>query len=128
MGRMADDGELIGKIRYSLFWALFKAEFIYLFSTPHWLTRVDRTLEKLELERILVGRQKFEAYRIWIKTHLAESIRDILLNPRAQCTEFFDKASVERVVVRHTAGTHNYLNEINKMLTVELICSSLLGH
>jgi asparagine synthase (glutamine-hydrolysing) len=128
MGRMAYDGELTGKIRYSLFWALFKAEFIYLFSTPHWLTRVDRTLEKLELERILVGRQKFEAYRIWIKTHLAESIRDILLNPRAQCTEFFDKASVERVVVRHTAGTHNYLNEINKMLTVELICSSLLGH
>jgi asparagine synthase (glutamine-hydrolysing) len=126
MGRMTNDGQLMGKVTYGLFWALFKAEYIYLFPTPHWLTRVDRKLEKLKLERIIVGRQKFEAYRIWIKTHLAESIRDTLLDPRAQCTDFFDKASVRRVVDRHTAGTHNYLNEINKMLTIELICSSLL--
>ena len=50
----------------------------------------------------------------------------MLLNPNASCTEFFDKAWLEKVVARHTAGTHNYLSEINKMLTVELICSSLL--
>ncbi len=30
------------------------------------------------------------------------------------------------MVDRHIAGTHNYLNEINKVLTIELICSSLL--
>ena len=127
MGRMANDSQPMGKVTYSLFRAQFKAEYIYLFATPHWLTRVDRKLEKLRLERILAGRQKFEAYRIWIKTHFAESIRDILLNPRVRCTDFFDKASVARVVERHTAGTHNYLNEINKMLTVELIYSTLLS-
>ena len=127
MGGMAKNGQPIGKITYSLFWALFKAEYIYLFATPHWLTRIDRKLEKLRPERMLAGRQKFEAYRIWIKTHLADSIRDILLNPRARCTEYFDKASVEQVVERHVAGTHNYLYEINKMLTIELICSSLLN-
>jgi len=126
MGRMANSGPM-DRVTYSLFWALFKVEYIYLFATPHWLTRVDRKLEKLRLERILAGRQKFEAYRIWIKTHLAESIRDILLSPQARCTDFFDKASVARVVEQHTAGTHNYLHEINKMLTVELICSTLLG-
>jgi hypothetical protein len=83
-------------------------------------------LERLRPERILVGRQKFEAYRIWTKTHLAGFIRDTLLNPQAHCTDFFDRASVAKVVERHTAGTHNYMREINKMLSLELIYSSLL--
>lgn len=127
MGSMGKDGEALGKVTYGLFWALAKSEYIYLYSMPHWLTWVDRKLEKLRPERLLVGRQKFEAYRIWIKTHLADSIRDTLLNPRAHCADFFNKASVERVITCHTAGTHNYLREINKMLTLELIYSSLLG-
>lgn len=126
MGRMGENGGPKGKVTYSFFWALAKSEYIYLYSMPHWLTWVDRKLERLGPERILVGRQKYEAYRIWIKTHFAESIRDILLNPRAHCTDFFDKASLVSVVGRHTAGTHNYLREINKMLTLELIYCTLL--
>lgn len=127
MGRVRENGQLMGRVAYGMYWALFKAEFIYLYATPHWLTRVDRKLEKLKPERIVAGRQKFEGYRVWFKTHLADFIRDTLLNPQAQCTDFFDKAWLAKVVGGHTAGTHNYLTEINKMLTVELICSSLLG-
>ena len=127
MGRIEENGGAMSKASYALSQAFAKSEFIYLYSMPHWLTWVDRKMERLRPERIVVGRHKFEAYRIWIKTHLAESIRDILLNPRARCTEFFDKAWVAKVVERHTAGTHNYLREINKMLTLELIYSSLLG-
>jgi len=127
MGRMAENGGPMSKVTYSFFWALAKSEYIYLYTMPHWLTRVDRKLERLRPERLLTGRHKFEAYRIWIKTHLADSIRAVLLNPRAHCTDFFDKASVVKVVKRHTAGTHNYLREINKMLTLELIYSSLLA-
>lgn len=126
MGGMREGG-LAARLSYALFWALFKVEFIYLFATPHWLTRLDRKMEKLRPERIITGRQKFEGYRIWLKTHLADFVRDVMLDPRARCTEFFDKNWVRKVVLRHTAGTHNYLIEINKMLTVELIHSALLG-
>jgi asparagine synthase (glutamine-hydrolysing) len=126
MGRVRENGQPIDRVAYGLYWALFKVEFIYLYSTPHWLTRVDRKLGKLQPERLIAGRQKFEGYRVWFKTHLADFLRDTLCNPQALCTDFFDKTSVARVVGRHTAGTHNYLSEINKMLTVELICSSLL--
>ena len=107
-------------------WALFKLEYTYLYPLPHWLTWIDRRLEKLKPERLFAGRQKYEAYRIWFKTNFAWFIRDTLLSPRAHCTEFFDKNGLEKVVGRHLAGTHNYLREINKMLTVELIYSSLL--
>jgi asparagine synthase (glutamine-hydrolysing) len=126
MGRVTEDGRPIDKVAYGLYWALFKTEFIYLYSTPHWLTRVDRKLGRLQPERLIAGRQKFEGYRVWFKTHLADFLRDTLCRPQASCTDFFDKAWVQKVVERHTAGTHNYLGEINKMLTVELICSSLL--
>jgi asparagine synthase (glutamine-hydrolysing) len=114
------------KVLYGLLWALFKIEYIYLYATPHWLTRIDSSLERLKLERILSGRQKWEAYRIWIRTHFADFIRQTLLSPGAHFPRFFEKKTVEEMITRHIAGTHNYLNEINKVLTIELICSTLL--
>jgi asparagine synthase (glutamine-hydrolysing) len=126
-GKMRENGGLIGKAVHTFYRALFKTEYIYFYAMPHWLTRLDRNLEKLKPERIVSGRAKFEAYRIWIKTHLANSIREILLRPGAHCTDFFDKRSVSRIIAGHTAGTHNYLTEIKMMMNIELICSSLLG-
>lgn len=125
MGGLRKDGQPAAKVAYSLYWALFKVEYIYLYATPHWLTRVDRKLERLRPETMIAGRQKFEGYRIWMKTHFAAFIRDALLSSGAQCTEFFDKKAVERMVNGHVAGTHNYLNELNKILTIELIYKSL---
>jgi asparagine synthase (glutamine-hydrolysing) len=126
LSRSGQSNWLIKELFYLAFWSLFKAEYIYLFATPHWLTRIDRALERLRLERFLAGRQKFEAYRIWIRTKLADFIRETLLSSKAYYTEIFDRKCVEKMVTRHLAGTHNYLDEINKVLTVELIYSSLL--
>jgi len=127
MGKVREYIQPMDKVVYALAWAQFKVEYIYLYSMPHWLTRLDTKLRGLRLERIITGRQKFEGYRIWFRTHLAEFMRDLLLNPRAHCTEFFDRAWLNKVVMGHTAGTHNYLIELNKILTVELICTSLLA-
>lgn len=126
LGRIGYRRQFATKVSSISMWALFKLEYTYLYPLPHWLTWIDRRLEKLKPERLFAGRQKYEAYRIWFKTHFAGFIRDTLLSPRAHCTEFFDKNGLEKVVGRHLAGTHNYLREINKMLTVELIYSSLL--
>jgi asparagine synthase (glutamine-hydrolysing) len=127
MGRFASDNRLVTDALYTVLRALFKVEYIYLYATPHWLTRVDCGLERLKLERLLAGRQKWEGYRIWIKTHFSEFIRQMLLSPNAGFTDFFEKQTVENMVTRHIAGTHNYLNEINRALTIELIYSSLLS-
>ena len=51
MGRVRENGQLMGRVAYGMYWALFKAEFIYLYATPHWLTRVDRKLEKTETRK-----------------------------------------------------------------------------
>lgn len=127
MGPIWPDHKLLSRATYLPLWALFKVEYVYLYSTPHWLTWIDRKLSKLKLERVIFGRQKFEGYRIWMKTHLADYLRDVLLRPSAQLSDFFDRDAVFNAVTGHLAGTHNYIFEINKMLTVELICSSLLA-
>ena len=126
MGRFASDSPLLTRLFYYPFWALFKMEYIYLFATPHWLTHLDRAFESLHLERLFSGRQKWEGYRIWAKTHFAQFLRDTLSNSQAYYTRYFDYKTVNRMVERHTAGTHNYLQEINRALTVELMWSTLL--
>jgi len=116
----------VTRFYYYLFRIFFKVEYVYLQATPHWLTWFDRKLEHWHLERLLSGRQKWEAYRIWIKTAFAPFLRDTLCDSSAAYTQFFDYQTVRKMVERHIAGTHNYLEEINKVLTVQLISSSLL--
>jgi asparagine synthase (glutamine-hydrolysing) len=126
MGGLGNGGPVLAKVRYLLYRALFKMEYYYLFATPHWLTWIDRKLEKLKLEEIVAGREKFEGYRIWIRSHLSDFIMQTLSNPNAHYVQFFDRRTVQHMVARHLAGTHNYLNEINKVLTIELAYASLI--
>jgi asparagine synthase (glutamine-hydrolysing) len=126
LSRSGDHSRIVQQVLYLWFWSLFKAEYIYLFATPHWVTWIDRRLERLRPERLLSGRQKFEGYRIWLKSHFGDFVRDTLLSQTAGINDLFNKARVRQIVSRHLAGTHNYMNEINKLLTVELIHSSLL--
>jgi len=74
----------------------------------------------------LAGKYKFEAYRLWSKRHFAEFFFDTLLNPGAHYGLFFDNATVARMLHQHAAGTHNYANQLNKVLTTELIYASLI--
>jgi asparagine synthase (glutamine-hydrolysing) len=127
LSKSANHNRVVSALIYYSFWSLFKLEYIYLFATPHWATRVDHWLRGLRLERILAGRQKFEAYRIWVPLYLGDFVRETLLDSNAKYTRYFERASVEKMVKRHLAGTHNYLDEINKLLTIELIHSSLLN-
>jgi asparagine synthase (glutamine-hydrolysing) len=126
MGRFSSSNPLVTKFFYYFFRAFFKVEYVYLYATPHWLTSLDRKLEHWHLERLLSGRQKWEAYRIWIKTAFAPFLQETLCDPQAEYTRFFNYQSVRKMVDRHIAGTHNYLEEINKVLTVQLMHSSLL--
>jgi asparagine synthase (glutamine-hydrolysing) len=127
MGRFISGNSILTRLLYLTFRTLLKIEYVYLFATPHWLTRIDSNLERLHLERMLTGRQKWEGYRIWSRTAFGDYLRDMLLRPGVHYGAVFDPVIVERLVDRHLAGTHNYMNSINRVLTVELIYRTLLG-
>ena len=126
LGRFSSASPFLTKLAYYPFWALFKLEYIYLMATPHWITRLDRMFGGLHPEKLFSGRQKWEGYRIWIKTHFAEFIQEALLNWHAEYTEHFDYPTINRMVRQHIAGTHNHLLEINRALSVQLIYTGLL--
>src|SRR5438874_1582158 len=126
LGKLGKNASVFKSLLHPLQLVLSEVEYIYLYALPHWLTRIDRSLKFWHLERLLGGRHKYEWYRIWTAARFAPFIRDTLLDSQADYTRYFDYRSLSKMVERHTAGTHNYLNEINKALTIQLTCSSLL--
>jgi asparagine synthase (glutamine-hydrolysing) len=101
--------------------SLFKSEYYYNHGMPHWLATVNYTLKMSEIEKLFLGRHKFEHYRIWFRSELSTYIRDIILDSRTMNRECFNKRFLEKMVSRHTRGDRNYTNEISKTITVELV-------
>src|SRR5262249_6627966 len=121
MGKLGTSGAVTRWLLPRVQGILFRTEYVYLTATPHWFTCVDRSLGFLHPERLLTGRHKYEWYRIWAATHLTGFIRETLLNSQADYTRYFDYRSLSKMVNRHTKGTHNYVGEISKALTTELV-------
>ena len=100
---------------------LFKAEYYYNHGMPHWLAKLDNTFASLYLEKLFLGRHKFHHFRVWFRRELAQYVRDILLDKRTETRSYLNKAFLEKMVSGHIRGDYNYTNEINMVLTVELI-------
>ena len=112
---------LKAKLLEVYYYGLFKIDYTYLFALPHWLTRCDSIFESITGCRGLLGSQKFEYYRIWFRDELSQYTREILLDSRTAARPYFDEKTLEMMVETHTKGTRNYLDEINKAMTVELL-------
>lgn len=112
---------VVSKMAQMFFYSLFKAEYAYLYQMPHWLSVIDSKVKALRLERLILGRYQLGRYRLWFGNELSEYIRDILLDKRTAARPYFNKGVMEKVVTGHIDGGRNYINEINKALTTELI-------
>jgi asparagine synthase (glutamine-hydrolysing) len=103
------------------YYAFFKAEYTYVYALPHWLTRLDTICMAINGGRPLVGgSQKFEYYRIWYRRELSGYVKEVLLDPKTAARPYFDRNFLEMIVHKHTQGTHNYMNEITKAMSLEL--------
>jgi len=100
---------------------LVKAEYAYDYGMPHWMARIDHALALFHLERLFLGRHKFNHYRLWYRDILADYIRGMLLDRRALSRAYIDRRQVENVVQGHLRGDRNYTNEIHTLLTLELL-------
>jgi asparagine synthase (glutamine-hydrolysing) len=103
-----------------------KAEYAYDYGMPQWLTRLDRALSPLHLERLFLGRHKFYHFRVWYRDKLHQYLKDILLDPRARNRPYLDGRFLERMVNMHIQGKANYTSDIHRVLTAELFQRQLL--
>jgi asparagine synthase (glutamine-hydrolysing) len=100
---------------------LTKAEYAYDYGMPQWLARVDHILSPLHLERVFLGKQKFNHYRVWYRDALAGYVQEILLDQRTLSRPYVGRHKLRAMVEAHVNGRANYTNEIHIALSVELI-------
>ncbi len=99
----------------------FKAEYAFDYGMPQWLAKIDHSLSALRLERLFLGRHKFNHYRVWYRDALSEYVRQILLDSRTLARTYLQRSGVETIVRGHLKGDRNYTTEIHQLLTLELI-------
>jgi asparagine synthase (glutamine-hydrolysing) len=100
---------------------LTKAEYAYDYGMPQRLAKIDNFLSPLHLERLFLGRQKFNHYRVWYRDPLASYVREMLLDPRTLSRPYIEKSKLETVVRGHVKGDRNHTNEIHTVLSLELL-------
>lgn len=114
-------GGLGGACSRSILEFLKRAEYAYDYGMPQWLAPIDQSLTWLRLDRLFLGRHKFNHYRIWYRDILAEYIRAMLLDSRTLTRPYVDPKRVETMVESHLKGSGNYTVEIHSVLSLELL-------
>lgn len=112
---------LVSKFLELYYYALFKADYTYVYALPHWLTQLDTICMAINGGKPLVGKsQKFEYYRIWYRQELSGYVKEVLMDPKTATRPYFDKKFLDMMVHTHTKGTRNHMSEITKAMSLEL--------
>jgi asparagine synthase (glutamine-hydrolysing) len=114
-------GLLSSAVTRSLLEFSFKAEYAYDYGMPQWVAQIDHLLSRLHLERLFLGRHKFNHFRVWYRDALSEYVRRMLLDQRTLCRPYLNRNGVEAIVQDHLKGSRNYTTEIHQLLTLELL-------
>jgi asparagine synthase (glutamine-hydrolysing) len=112
---------LIGAASKKLLEFLSKAEYACDYGMPQRLAQIDHLLSPFQLERLFLGRHKFNHYRVWYRDALAGYIREMLLDPRTLSRPYIERKSLEAIVHGHLKGDRNYTTEIHNVLSLELL-------
>ena len=92
------------------------------YSLHHWVARVDFW----QVSRLAIGFDKFRFYRLWFRKELSQYLQEILFDRRTLERPYWNKKFLTKIVYDHINGRGNYLSEIRKILTAELIHRVLL--
>ncbi len=103
-----------------------KAEYVYDYGMPPWLSKVDSFLMPLHPERIFLGRHKFYHFRTWYRDRLWGYVKEVLLDRRARERSYISAPGLEKMIADHGNGCCNYAMEIHRLLTAELLHKRLI--
>jgi asparagine synthase (glutamine-hydrolysing) len=93
---------------------------------PQWLEQMHYWLGPFQPEKLFIGLHRFQHFRVWFRKELSSYVKEIVLDPRTATRPYFNKAFLETMVRRHLKGDRNYTNDIELVLTVELMHRVLL--
>jgi asparagine synthase (glutamine-hydrolysing) len=102
-------------------YVLFKAEWYYNMGMPHWVAPLDGTWALTMWEPLFLGWHKIDHYRLWFRDRFKNYLTGLLTEDRSRSRAYLDRRGYEDVVRAHVGGGRNSLNEVNKVVTLELI-------
>lgn len=120
LARMPTDTGNTSWWKYQLLHFLFQADYCYKSGMPQWLEQIHYLLGPFQPEKLLIGRHRFQHFRVWFRHELADYVKDVILDPRTTSRPYFHKTFLENMVRRHLKGDRNYTDDIEKVLTIEL--------
>jgi asparagine synthase (glutamine-hydrolysing) len=125
MGHGGEANLFFSKFNKILHWLTFKMDYYYNEGLPHWLAKFEDPLSKINLEKYIIGNHKYLHYRKWFRKDLAFYAKEILTDRSTVERPYWNK-KLEKIIIDHINGHANNINEINMVLTVELIHRLLL--
>ena len=126
MGYGGDNPRVAAFLKRLYRYLLFKAEWYYNAGMPHWSARLDHNVLARSLERLFVGSHKIEHYRLWFRDQLFDYIHSMLSDRLTATRPYLNRQAYNKLVTSHRRGSRNCMNEINRLLTLELVQRLLL--
>jgi asparagine synthase (glutamine-hydrolysing) len=100
---------------------LFKAEWYYNAGMPVWFSRFDRNPVMRSLEPLFLGSHKIEHYRRWFSDRLFDYTQSVLTDNTSATRPYLDSRGYRDLVQNHESGIGNNMNEITRLITLELV-------
>ncbi len=99
----------------------FKMDYYFNHGMPQLLARFNYIFSFLELEKLFLGRHKYNHFRVWFRDYLSGYLKEILLDKRARSRSYINGKKLEYIVRQHTDGRLNFTHEITILLSMELL-------
>ena len=106
----------------------FKAEWYYGMGMPQWFARFEPALPLALVEPFFLGSHKITHFRQWYQNQLHAFVQSVLSDAATKSRAYLHPGGYKSLVTAHTRGRRNVMNEIDKVVTLELVQRLLLEH
>jgi asparagine synthase (glutamine-hydrolysing) len=101
--------------------AMFKLDYYHNEGMPHWLSRFDFALDRIDSGIRIFGHHKFLHYRKWFRRELASYVTGALNDDSVRQSQFWSPGFLAQMARAHIQGRRNYVREVNAVLTLAAV-------
>lgn len=117
-GLLPSDSYFRHFVRKLYYETIIKSEYFSSHGMPDWLASRSQHSPARLLEKLFLGRNKFQHFYTWSRTFLANYIIDVLSQGIDNLGNFFDTKQVNNIIQEHKSGRKNYIDEIDILLLI----------
>ena len=126
MGWLGREGWLAPRLRRLASKVAFKLDYLSSAGLPSRLAPFEPMFQAAMKRLGLLGLHKHLRYATWFRGRFSRQVSERLADPQIRKSPFWNSKFVERMADDHILGRKNYVNEINAVLTLQMVEHQLL--